>query len=57
MGSMVFYHENILDHNIFFQIPYLDLHREGERENTFVEKERAIPEVELHREGKEKRPL
>ena len=57
MGSMVLYHGKILDHKRFFQILYLDLRREGEREKTFVEKERAIPQVDLHREGKEKIPL
>ena len=29
MDSMVLYHGNILDHKIFFQIPQVDLHREG----------------------------
>jgi hypothetical protein len=38
MGSMVLYYEKILDHKRFFQIPQVDLRREGEREETFVEK-------------------
>jgi hypothetical protein len=57
MGSMVLYHGNILNHKRFFFIPQLDLHREGERKKTFIEKEREIPHVDLHREGKEKIPL
>jgi hypothetical protein len=36
-------------------IPQLDVRREGERENTFVKKEREIPQVYLLRDGRDLR--
>jgi hypothetical protein len=40
MGSMELYHEKILDHKIFFQIPQVDLHREGKEKRPSYRRKR-----------------